>query len=245
MRSIVFGGLTAWGVLAFHLPQMWLMFFLLFPKTGPGTWRDAVFNALIFAAWGLIHSILARDFSHRIMAKLVGEDFVKLLYVSIAGLTQCALIFLWRPLEGVFWQADGVWRGVLIAAFLAAAGAVWVTSILLDYMEALGVRAVIRRWKRQEVPPPVLSMKGPYAHCRHPVYFFTLFFLWIGPVMNATRLEFALLGTIYVLAGMRLEDRDTAIILGEEYREYQKHVPILIPRLKPWRREKGDPAARV
>ena len=214
--------------------------FPAFPKNRTGTGRDALFNALLFTAWGLIHSILARGLSHKIMARIVGEDFVKLLYVSIAGLTQCALIFLWRPVDGMLWQAEGILRWVLIAAFLAAAGAIWTASIMLDYMEALGVRAVIRRMKRQEAPPPALSLKGPYAHCRHPVYLFTLLFLWIGPVMNATRLEFALLGTLYVLVGMRLEDRDTARTIGADYREYQENVPILIPRLTPWRPEGRD-----
>ncbi|MBI9075954.1 MAG: hypothetical protein JEZ02_11115 [Desulfatibacillum sp.] len=235
MRQIEYGGLVLWGILAFHLPQLWLIAFLLFPKTGSGTWQDVVFNALLFSGWGLVHSALARDFSHKAMARLVGRDFVKLLYVSIAGLTQCGLIFFWRPLAGDVWHAEGLWWWVLTVAFLAAAGGVWVSSILLDYMETLGVRAIIRRMRGENPPPLTLSLKGPYAHCRHPVYFFTLIFLWIGPSMNLTRLVFAAMGSIYIVMGMLLEDRDTVRTLGEDYEEYKKNVPILIPRLKPWR----------
>ena len=235
MKKNVYRVLIVWGVLSFHLPQFWLMAFMLFPKTGSGSWRDALFNALLMGAWGGLHSVLARDFSQKIMARIVGKDFVRILYVTIAGLTQCALLYLWRPLAGEIWRVQGGWWWVGAGVFFVVAGGVWISSILLDYMETLGVRAVIRRMRGEKAPPPSLSLKGPYAHCRHPVYLFTLFFLWIGPVMNMTRFEFAFLGTLYVLAGMFLEDRDTARILGADYEEYQKNVPILIPRLTPWK----------
>ncbi|MFH2099478.1 MAG: isoprenylcysteine carboxylmethyltransferase family protein, partial [Pseudomonadota bacterium] len=66
-------------------------------------------------------------------------------------------------------------------------------------------------------------------------YLFTILLLWTGPVMNLTRLEFAFLGTVYILVGMFLEDRDTVRSMGLEYETYRKNVPMLIPRLTPWR----------
>jgi protein-S-isoprenylcysteine O-methyltransferase Ste14 len=211
------------------------MVFLFAPATGEGGLNDALFNALILFLWGAIHSLLARDPVKKIIARLVGSDLVKLVFVSVAGITQCLLLFLWRPLSGPHWQAQGPLYWILTCLFLASLSAVFVSSLLLDYMEALGIRAVIRRMRRQEARPVTLSVRGPYAYCRHPVYLFTIFLLWLGPAMNPTKLEFSLLATIYVIAGMFLEDRDTARHLGPAYAEYRRHVPILIPRLRPWR----------
>lgn len=235
MRKAFHGAVIAWAVLAFHVPQAWLLVFLLFPKTGNGGWGDAAVNALLMTAWGGVHSLMARDFAQRAMARQVGRDFVKVLYVTVAGLTQCALLVLWRPLAGGVWEVRGLGWWVLAGLFLAAAGAVFASSLLLDYMETLGVRAVLRRMRgepRREMP---LSVRGPYAYCRHPVYLFTILLLWTGPVMNLTRLEFAFLGTVYILVGMFLEDRDTVRSMGLEYETYRKNVPMLIPRLTPWR----------
>ena len=84
-------------------------------------------------------------------------------------------------------------------------------------------------------PPPTLCLKGPYRYCRHPVYLASIGTLWIGPVMTAGRLEFALLVTIYVLIGTWFEERDTGKEIGEAYDLYQANVPMWIPRLTPWR----------
>ncbi len=235
MRKTGYIILCLWGILAFHGPQVWLMFFLFSPGQGDGDAQAAIYNAFLFLLWGGIHSVLARDFARNVIARVVGRDLVKLVFVSVAGITQCLLLYLWQPLSGWHWRAEGVLYGVLAVLFLAAMSAVFISSLLLDYMEALGIRAVIRRMRHQKAPPVTLSLRGPYAYCRHPVYLFTIFFLWLGPEMNWTKLEFSVLGTLYVIAGMFLEDRDTARYLGPAYAEYKKHVPILIPRLKPWR----------
>jgi protein-S-isoprenylcysteine O-methyltransferase Ste14 len=235
MRRIWYITLCLWGVLAFHGPQLWLMVFLFSPETGTGGVTEALFNALLVFLWGTIHSLLARDFCKKVIARAVGTDFVKLVYVTVAGISQCLLLFLWRPLSGWHWQAEGPLYWILTFLFLASLTAVFVSSLILDYMEALGIRAIIRRMRRQTDRPMVLSVRGPYAYCRHPVYLFTIFFLWLGPAMNWTKLAFSLPATLYVVIGMFLEDRDTARHMGPAYAEYKKHVPILIPRLKPWR----------
>lgn len=236
MRRTGYILLCLWGILAFHGPQVWLIIFLFFPGADDGGGElAAAFNAFLFLLWGVIHSLLARDFARDFIARLVGRDFVKLVFISVAGITQCLLLYLWQPLSGWHWRAEGGLYWILTGLFLAALAAVFITSLLLDYMEALGIRAILRRMRHQAAPALTISLRGPYAYCRHPVYLFTIFFLWLGPEINLTKLEFSLLGTLYVLAGMFLEDRDTARHMGPAYAEYKKHVPILIPRLKPWR----------
>jgi hypothetical protein len=53
--------------------------------------------------------------------------------------------------------------------------------------------------------------------------------------MSSGRLEFAALSTLYLLVGLRLEERNLRRELGPEYDRYRANVPMLIPRLTPWR----------
>ena len=77
--------LIALNIVAFHAPGIWLFFFLLFPEQVTGGISDALFNALLVVFWGGTHSIVARKFFRDFLARLVGEDFVKLAFTVIAG----------------------------------------------------------------------------------------------------------------------------------------------------------------
>jgi protein-S-isoprenylcysteine O-methyltransferase Ste14 len=233
MRKLHLYGLIALNIIAFHAPGIWLFFFLLFPREGRGGASDALFNAFLALFWGGTHSVMAR--SRDFLARLVGEDFVKLAFTVIAGITQCVMLYYWRPLEGMLWHAEGLLYWILAFLFAGAFGAVFYCSILLDYMEVLGVRKIIRHFRGEPNPAPALCLKGPYRYCRHPVYLASIASLWIGPVMTAGRLEFAFLVTIYVLIGTWFEERDTREEMGETYDIYRANVPMWIPRLTPWK----------
>jgi protein-S-isoprenylcysteine O-methyltransferase Ste14 len=61
------------------------------------------------------------------------------------------------------------------------------------------------------------------------MYIGWLFAFWANPTMTAAHLLFALLTTAYILAAIRLEERDLADALPE-YRRYRQRVPMLLPR---------------
>ncbi len=63
--------------------------------------------------------------------------------------------------------------------------------------------------------------------------------------MGFGRLEFAALSTLYLLVGLRLEERNLRQELGPEYALYCANVPMLIPRLTPWRLPEGETDSRA
>ncbi len=77
------------------------------------------------------------------------------------------------------------------------------------------------------------------------MYLAMLAAFWVGPVMSCGRLEFVALSTLYLFVGLRLEERNLRQELGPEYDLYCANVPVLIPRLTPWRMPEGktDPPA--
>lgn len=97
----------------------------------------------------------------------------------------------------------------------------------------------IRAWASGHIrKASSLAVSGPYAYTRNPLYLGTLV-LGIGFTVAAgvwwlALLFVALFIGIY-LPVMRVEADDMRRIFGSEYATYSENVPVLIPRVRPWR----------
>ncbi|HEX6279489.1 MAG TPA: isoprenylcysteine carboxylmethyltransferase family protein [Pyrinomonadaceae bacterium] len=84
-----------------------------------------------------------------------------------------------------------------------------------------------------------LDVSGPYAHTRNPLYLGT-FIIAIGfGIASGSWWLFLLvvtyIGSIYFPV-MNVEADVLRQRLGQEYEEYEANVPLLIPRLTPWKK---------
>ena len=61
------------------------------------------------------------------------------------------------------------------------------------------------------------------------MYFVVLLMIWSYPVLTADRLLFNVLWTLWIVLGAVLEERDLVADFGDDYREYQRTVPMLVP----------------
>jgi protein-S-isoprenylcysteine O-methyltransferase Ste14 len=174
----------------------------------------------------------------------LGADFVRIAYVIVAGVTLALLLVAWRPVSGELWHATGVPAWVLSSLYVASLAGLVFIALHFDYAQFLGLRQVKARVTGLPPRAPALSVDGPYGHCRHPMYLAMLASFWVGPVMTTARLEFAALATLYLLVGLRLEERNLRAELGPEYDLYCANVPMLVPRLTPWRGRAPDEATR-
>ncbi len=110
----------------------------------------------------------------------------------------------------------------------------------------------IRAWASGHIRKNArLAVSGPYAHTRNPLYLGS-FILGLGFTIAASSglLLLLLLGGLFasLFLGiywpvMRVESSTLAEMFGEEYRAYAAAVPLLFPRLTPYRA--GDEAAQV
>ncbi|MGB8508091.1 MAG: isoprenylcysteine carboxylmethyltransferase family protein, partial [Pyrinomonadaceae bacterium] len=106
----------------------------------------------------------------------------------------------------------------------------------------------IRAWSAGHIRKNAqLATSGPYAHTRNPLYLGS-FVLGIGFTIAASSsvLLFALLGGIFAalflgiyLPVMRVEAKTLAELFGDAYEAYARAVPLLFPRLTPYRTQEN------
>ncbi|HLM54788.1 MAG TPA: methyltransferase [Pyrinomonadaceae bacterium] len=102
----------------------------------------------------------------------------------------------------------------------------------------------VRAWSAGHIRKnAALAVSGPYAHTRNPLYLGS-FILGLGFTVAASNslLLFLLLGGLFAalflgiyLPVMRVEAQTLAELFGEEYKAYAAAVPLLLPRISPYR----------
>jgi protein-S-isoprenylcysteine O-methyltransferase Ste14 len=189
---------------------------------------------LFFAAYAVVHSWLA---SAPVKAKArrqfgpAADRWYRLAYNLFAVLSLLPMFIMIALLPGqTLYLAPAPWRwlmltGQLLAA-LAAAFSLWQTGI----GHFLGLAQLMAERPAQ---PAALNLKGFYAWVRHPLYSFSILFLWLTPVMTTNAFITFLLFTLYFYFGSIYEEQRLVAEFGRTYEEYQRQVPRLFPL--PWR----------
>ena len=68
-----------------------------------------------------------------------------------------------------------------------------------------------------------------YRVVRHPMYLGLIITFWATPDMSVGHALYAGGMTLYILIGVRFEERGLTASFGETYRDYQRRVPMLLP----------------
>jgi hypothetical protein len=83
--------------------------------------------------------------------------------------------------------------------------------------------------RRRDYSLPPFRMPMLYRMVRHPLYVGWMTAFWATPTMSAGHLMFAGVLTIYMLVAIPIEEKDLGDLYGEEYQEYRRRVPALVP----------------
>jgi protein-S-isoprenylcysteine O-methyltransferase Ste14 len=176
---------------------------------------------------------MIRKTTRRWMSQVISEQYLGAMFSIASGIIVLALVFLWQETALVLASVDGFYRRSLRAVFfLAIAGQVWGTWALKS-SDLFGTDSVLR-CSGPTPPPAPMVVRGPYRWVRHPLYLTTLMMIWSYPDLTADRLLFNVLFTGWITVGTVLEERDLVENFGDDYRNYQSRVPMLIPYRKPF-----------
>lgn len=203
--------------------------------------------ALLIISWMVyftVHSVLAGTTAKGWVARRLPRlmPVYRISYNAIALVLLAVPVTLLYRINGEYWWR---WTGMLWwiangAAILALIAFLW-SARYYDSATFLGWRQFRNGLGRAEDPGP-LQLSPFHRVVRHPWYFLGLVILWTRD-MNTPFLVSAIMITLYLWLGSRLEDRKLVYYYGEAYREYRKRVPALFP--VPGRRISAKDADRL
>jgi protein-S-isoprenylcysteine O-methyltransferase Ste14 len=140
------------------------------------------------------------------------------------------MFWLWRPLPTLVWSIETESMRIL-AWMLAGAGwgIVLISTFLISHFELFGLKQIWADFRDRALPVTTFRQPFFYRFVRHPIYTGFLTAFWAAPDMSQGHALFAAGMTLYILIGIRYEERDLKENLGDVYFEYTKRVGMIVP----------------
>ena len=181
-------------------------------------------------AFFLQHSGMVRKSFRQRLACSLPAEYEGAVYTIASGIALLVLMVLWQKWALTLTAPRGIFRWLFYLAYLLSfAGFIWGTRALGAF-DPYGLRPILGRLRGKRPRPMSFVVKGPYRWVRHPLYLFVILMIWACPDLTADRLLFNGLWTVWIVIGSILEERDLVLEFGGVYHEYQRRVPMLIPR---------------
>jgi protein-S-isoprenylcysteine O-methyltransferase Ste14 len=199
-------------------------------------------NVLLLGLFGVQHSAMARPVFKRWWTRFVPPSIERSSYVVATGLVLFVLSWQWRTMPAIIWEVTW-WSGRLVLQLLLWLG--WAIALastfMINHFDLFGLRQVYLAWRRQPYTELTFRSRLLYRLVRHPLMLGFILAFWASPRMTAGHLVFAIAMTGYILIALRLEEGDLVAALGDQYRDYRRQVPMLLP----WPRSRPAKASVV
>lgn len=193
-------------------------------------WSAVGINCLLLTLFAVQHTIMARPgfkaWWTRIVPKPIERSTFVLFTCAVLGL----MYWQWRPLPDPIWQiTDPAGQAVMWALFALGFGIVLLSTFLINHFDLFGLRQVWMHLLAKAPAPVKFRMTSLYRYVRHPLMLGFLIAFWATPYMSMGHLLFSIMTTGYILAGIQFEERDLVKVHGEDYLDYRRRVPMLLP----------------
>lgn len=188
--------------------------------------------AVLWILFCLFHSTLASVAVKKILFRLLKTRFpyYRFYYSLFAFISFGAVLFyqvsipsplLYRPSAGI----------VIIGSLPLLSGLIIMTICIRKYfgrMSGLKTLFIDERKTGNQ-----LLITGVHRYVRHPLYLGTFLFIWglFSILPYASLLIANLVINIYTLIGIKFEENKLMEEFGDQYRQYRKDVPKIIPRI--------------
>jgi len=183
---------------------------------------------LALAIWGVVHSFLASHLAKDLFRLKVGSmDFYRLAYNIFAGISFLPILYLMATLPNqLVYEVPSPWNLAMFGGQLLSAILLLIAFLQTGALSFIGLRQLY-----EEEKSGALVIHGLYKIVRHPLYTFSLLFIWLTPSVSQNSLTVYIGATLYILIGAYFEERKLLREFGVAYAEYKRKTPMLIPGL--------------
>ncbi len=198
------------------------------------TLRGPLLILLAFGLYAVVHSLLAsftaKDLAETFFGKS-GRRYYRLFFNIFGTLTLLPILILpvYLP-DTPLYTIPAPWLYLTLALQAIALLLLLYSVIQTGALDFLGFSQALALPTQD-----TLNTAGLYRHVRHPLYTFSMLFLWLTPVMTANLAALYLAISLYFYLGAYFEERKLIRIFGQEYQDYRARTPMLLPRLWPRR----------
>lgn len=191
---------------------------------------NALILTLYFLLYGFLHSWLASLTVKERVQAIVGQQVMRgyrLAYNCFALLSILPFFALQSTLPNPkLYDIPTPWRWFMVTGQMLALAGATITILQTGLPHFLGLSQLVTSQATEHTP---LNISGFYKWVRHPIYFFSLIFIWLSPVMYLNQLIGYVLFSFYFYFGSKYEEDKSVTEFGDTYRDYQRHVPRLFP----------------
>jgi protein-S-isoprenylcysteine O-methyltransferase Ste14 len=198
--------------------------------------------AAIFLLFAIFHSITVSQKFKGACRDFLGDTFMRVCYRAVYNTVSfitaiTALSWIHQVPDRQLWAAPVWLRWVMYIMQIAGLVFGSLSFKYLDSGEFLGITQVRRYLLRREVAGNIegltgkdLVTTGVYGIVRHPLYVAGIVIFSFNPHLTVNSLTVTVFADLYFLFGMFIEERRFLMIFGDQYREYMKCVPRMIPQ---------------
>ena len=197
---------------------------------------DVAITIALISIFCVSHSILASNKVKKAFQKRFGNliAFYRIGY-NIVSLITLVIIFKMLPdLDITLYDLPTPYDLIiLILQLFSLFGFIW-SGRYFSAGEFLGwsqiKRFVVGAYNLNDLDEKLeFRIEGPYRYSRHPIYFFSIMFLIMRPVMGLTYFIIVVIFVVYFYIGSIFEEKRLVERIGEAYVSYQKAVPRIFP----------------
>jgi protein-S-isoprenylcysteine O-methyltransferase Ste14 len=187
-------------------------------------------NLALLAVFGVQHSVMARPWFKRWWTRFVPAAIERSTYVWLSNAALVLLYWQWRTMPAVIWHVGlPAGRVALWMLFWLGWAMALVSTFLINHFDLFGLRQVYLAWREKPYTDLDFHVRLLYRLVRHPLMLGFLIAFWSAPTMTAGHLLFAITMTGYIVIAVHFEERDLVAALGDQYLDYRREVPMLVP----------------
>jgi methanethiol S-methyltransferase len=188
-------------------------------------------NVLLLGAFAVQHSVMARPAFKRWWTRFVPSSIERSTYVVLSSAVLVLLYWQWRTMPAVVWDVrQPAGRLVFWVLFWLGWAIALAATFMVSHFDLFGLRQVYLAWRGKPYTHIGFHARLLYRLVRHPLMLGFVIAFWAAPTMTAGHLLFSITMTGYILVATQLEEHDLVAALGDQYRDYRREVPMLLPR---------------